>query len=81
MRHGGSGKNPAALYSDHQLGNAVDIDGTKSPSFSYVKQAFLDAGAKWGGDYRRRKDPPHFYIRPVRANAANTATCEWENPL
>jgi hypothetical protein len=80
MRNGGSGTNPAARYSDHQLGNAVDIDGTRLSSFPQVKQAFLDAGAKWGGDYRRKKDPPHFYVRPTPANAANTAECERENP-
>jgi len=80
MRHGGSGKNPAAEYSDHQLGNAVDINGTKLSSFPLVIRAFEQAGARWGGDYRGQKDRPHFYIRPVRANAINTAECERENP-
>ena len=79
-RDGGSGDNPAARYSDHQLGNAVDINGTKTASFHKIVQAFKAAGASWGGDYRHRKDPPHFYIRPQRANAINTAECERENP-
>jgi len=80
MRHGGSGTNPAAEYSDHQLGNGIDINGTKLSSFPLVVQAFKQAGAKWGDDYRGKKDHPHFYIRPVRANALNTAECERGNP-
>jgi hypothetical protein len=80
MAHGASGRNPAATYSDHQLGNAVDINGTRTTKFPAIVQAFRQAGAAWGGDYRGKKDPPHFYIRPVRANPRNTAECERENP-
>jgi len=80
MRRGASGKNPAAQYSDHGLGNGIDINGTTLPSFPAVVQAFKQAGARWGGDYRGKKDRPHFYIRPVQANATNTAECERENP-
>jgi RHS repeat-associated protein len=79
MRAGASGSNPAALYSDHELGNAIDINGTRGPTFPSIIVAFKAAGASWGGDYRGRKDPPHFYIRPVRANASNTAACHREN--
>ena len=80
MRQGGSGRNPAARYSDHGLGNGIDINGTALPTFPAIIQAFKQAGAQWGGDYRGKKDRPHFYIRPVRANATNTAECERENP-
>ena len=80
MREGGSRKNPAALYSDHQLGNAIDLDGTKLSSFPKIVRAFQQAGALWGGNYRDWKDRPHFYVRPVRATLKNTATCERENP-
>ena len=80
MTQGGSGKNPAARHSDHQLGNGIDINGTGLPSFPKIVQAFMQAGAKWGGNYRGKKGPPHFYIRPVQANAVNTAECEGENP-
>jgi hypothetical protein len=80
MRKGGSGNNPAARYSDHQLGNALDLDGTRLTSFPKVIQAFQQAGALWGGNYRGKKDRPHFYVRPVRANPNNTAACERENP-
>lgn len=80
MQNGRSGKNPAARWSDHQLGNAVDINGTKTSSFPGIRKAFEQAGAKWGGDYRGRKDLPHFYIRPTLANRLNTAICEIENP-
>lgn len=78
MRHGKSRNNPAARYSDHQLGNAVDINGTKTAQFPAIISAFKQAGG--GGDYRRDKDPPHFYIRPTWADATNTAICERENP-
>lgn len=80
MRKGGSGRNPAARYSDHQLGNAIDLNGTMLSTFPAIVQAFKKAGARWGGDYRAWKDRPHFYIRPVTANGLNTAECERENP-
>jgi RHS repeat-associated protein len=79
MRAGASGSNPAAMFSDHELGNAIDINGTRGPTFPTIISAFKAAGASWGGDYRGRKDPPHFYIRPVKANASNTAECHKEN--
>lgn len=79
MQGGASGPNPAAQFSDHELGNAIDINGTRSASFPSIIGAFEAAGAKWGGNYAGRKDPPHFYIRPMKANAANTGQCHKEN--
>lgn len=79
MRNGGSGNNPAAKYSDHELGNGLDINGTLLPSFPKIVAALKKAGAQWGGDYRGKKDRPHFYIRPKVANAVNTAWCHAEN--
>jgi RHS repeat-associated protein len=68
----------AATYSDHQLGNAVDVN-TRVPNFSSIVDAFKAAGASWGGNWRKPGEEMHFYIRPVKANAQNTGICEREN--
>ena len=62
MRKGASGKNPAAAgISMHQTGNAVDIDGTRTPQFVAIRKAMAGQGFSWGHSYG---DNPHFDLNP-----------------
>lgn len=53
-------------WSNHAFGAAIDLDakdnglGTNGDMPDWVVQAFKRQGARWGGDYRGRKDPMHF---------------------
>lgn len=53
-------------WSSHAFGAAIDLDaeanglGTKGDMPAWVVAAFKRQGARWGGDYRGRKDPMHF---------------------
>lgn len=56
----------ATKWSNHAFGAAIDLDaeanglGTKGDMPEWVVAAFKHQGARWGGDYRGRKDPMHF---------------------
>lgn len=56
----------ATKWSNHAFGAAIDLDaesnglGQKGDMPSWVVAAFKRQGARWGGDYRGRKDPMHF---------------------
>jgi hypothetical protein len=60
MQNGGSGSNPAAQFSWHQAGGAVDIGGTHSRQFPTIISVMKSHGFVWGGDFHGRTDPPHF---------------------
>ncbi len=60
MQNGGSGSNPAARFSWHQAGGAVDIGGTHSRQFPTIISVMKSNGFVWGGDFHGRTDPPHF---------------------
>lgn len=59
MRNGASGKNPAAMFSWHSAGAAVDLNGTASKQFRTIISIMKKNGSVWGGDFTK-KDPPHF---------------------
>jgi hypothetical protein len=66
----------ATKWSNHAFGAAIDLDaksnglGTKGDMPSWVVAAFKRQGARWGGDYRGRKDPMHFeFCRDANADA------------
>jgi RHS repeat-associated protein len=63
MRNGGSGKQPAAKQSRHQLGYAVDLNGTANPLFSLIILVMQDEGFHWSG-LDVNQDNPHFEITP-----------------
>lgn len=56
----------ATKWSNHAYGAAIDLDakdnglGQKGDMPQFVIDAFKRQGARWGGDYRGRKDPMHF---------------------
>jgi hypothetical protein len=56
----------ATKWSNHAFGAAIDLDaksnglGTKGDMPQFVIDAFKRQGARWGGDYKGRKDPMHF---------------------
>ncbi|WP_263357974.1 M15 family metallopeptidase [Acidicapsa ligni] len=60
MQNGGSGSNPAAMFSWHQAGGAVDLNGTHSQQFGTITSVMKAHGFVWGGDFQSHKDPPHF---------------------
>jgi len=70
MQNGGSGPNPAARVSWHQVGMAVDINGTSSSFFPTIISAMQAQGLTWGGTFTHR-DPPHFQL--PRAGTSPTA--------
>jgi RHS repeat-associated protein len=63
LRKGGSGPNPAAALSWHQVGSAVDLN-TQTSSFSAIRAAMIAQGLTWGGTFRRR-EPWHFQLAPA----------------
>lgn len=59
-------------WSNHSWAAAIDLSpgsngfNMKTTLSSIVIDAFKRQGARWGGDYRGRKDPMHFeFVRPV----------------
>jgi RHS repeat-associated protein len=80
MRAGGSGSNPAAIVSLHQVGLAVDLN-TRTSSFDTIRQVMTRAGLTWGGSFRT-PDRPHFQLPPAgtRADRRQAAVCQAENP-
>jgi hypothetical protein len=65
----------ATKWSNHAFGAAIDLDaknnglGTKGDMPQFVIDAFKRQGARWGGDYRGRKDPMHFeFCRDANAD-------------
>jgi RHS repeat-associated protein len=82
MQSGGSGTNPAAKVSWHQAGAAVDINGTRSPQFKTIISVMKKNGFSWGGDYKSKKDPPHFDGRQFMGNlnqAVRKAQSYWDS--
>jgi hypothetical protein len=61
LRNGGSGPNPAATVSWHQVGMAVDL---RDGSSSAIKTAMQARGLTWGGNFKP-KDPNHFQSAPA----------------
>jgi hypothetical protein len=57
MRHGGSGTNPAAMFSWHEAGAAVDLHNPGSRQWGVIKSVMMNNGFDYGGRYG---DPPHF---------------------
>lgn len=58
-------------YSNHSWAAAIDLSAAtngfnmKTTLSSLVIDAFKRQGARWGGDYKGRKDPMHFeFVRP-----------------
>lgn len=76
MQNGGSGPNPAAKVSQHEAGNAVDINGTKSSNFPTIISAMKAQGLTWGGTFSH-PDPPHFQLPHAGTSpgAAQVANC------
>jgi len=76
MRAGGSGSNPAARVSLHQVGLAVDIN-TRTPHFPVIRSVLTRHGLTWGGGFRR-VDRPHFQLPPANtaADPRQAAACE-----
>jgi RHS repeat-associated protein len=76
MRNGASGPNPAAVVSWHEVGMAVDINGTASSYFSKIISAMKGQGLTWGGNFSHR-DPPHFQLprAGTRPPAAMVSAC------
>ena len=76
MRNGASGPNPAAVVSWHQVGMAVDINGTTSSYFPTIINAMQAQGLTWGGNFTH-PDPPHFQLAPpgTRPSAAMVSAC------
>jgi D-alanyl-D-alanine dipeptidase len=76
MRNGASGPNPAPVVSWHQVGMAVDINGTSSSSFPTIIGAMGAQGLTWGGTFSRR-DPLHFQLAPAgtKPSAAMVTAC------
>ena len=68
MQSGGSGTNPAAKVSWHEAGAAVDINGTHSSQFKTITSVMKKNGFVWGGDFKSKKDPPHFDGRQFMGN-------------
>jgi len=60
MRHGGSGKNPAAFWSWQEAGGAVDIHNPGDRQWQIIKSVMKKNGFDYGGRYG---DPPHFDSR------------------
>ena len=65
----------ATKWSNHAFGAAIDLDaksnglGTKGDMPQFVIDAFKRQGARWGGDYKGRKDPMHFeFCRDANAD-------------
>lgn len=56
----------ATRWSNHAYGAAIDLNASENGLFSKgnIPQPVIDAfeaeGAKWGGNYKGRKDPMHF---------------------
>ncbi len=77
MQNGGSGPNPAARVSQHEVGNAVDINGTTSSNFPKVRTAMGAQGLTWGGTFSH-PDPPHFQLphAGTSPSAAQVANCQ-----
>ena len=71
LRKGGSGPNPAATVSWHQVGMAVDLN-TQTRSFSAIRAAMVAQGLTWGGTFSRR-DPVHFQLAPAGTTPGLTA--------
>ena len=62
MRSGGSGSRPAALFSWHEAGNAVDIQPGRS--FPTIRSVMQQNGFTWGGNWRGNQyDPVHFEMQ------------------
>ncbi len=62
MRNGGSGSRPAALFSWHEAGNAVDIQPGRS--FSTIRSVMQQNGFTWGGNWKGiQYDPVHFELQ------------------
>ncbi|HEX7314023.1 MAG TPA: RHS repeat-associated core domain-containing protein, partial [Pyrinomonadaceae bacterium] len=72
MVDGASGSNPAAAvgYSLHETGNAVDINGTRSPQFAIIREIMERHGFTWGGRWPNRPDRPHFELNPFGPKGA-----------
>jgi len=76
MRNGASGPNPAAVVSWHEVGMAVDINGTASANFPTIISAMQAQGLTWGGTFMH-PDPPHFQLpgAGTRPNGAMVQAC------
>jgi RHS repeat-associated protein len=76
MQTGASGPNPAAIISWHQVGMAVDINGTTSSFFPTIVSAMQAQGLRWGGTFTHR-DPTHFQLPPAGTSptAAMVSAC------
>ena len=57
---GGSGPNPAAVVSWHQVGQAVDFN-TMRGNFDSIQNEMTNQGLTWGGNFRT-PDPVHFQL-------------------
>jgi uncharacterized repeat protein (TIGR03803 family) len=75
MRNGGSGKRPAAFWSWHEVGMAVDINPA-GKSFPIIKRVMLSNGFTWGGGFRS-PDTPHFQLAAAGTSPALTDFWLW----
>lgn len=62
----------SSSWSNHSWACAIDLApdtngfGAKTTLPQFVIDAFKKQGARWGGDYRGRKDPMHFeFVSPA----------------
>lgn len=59
------------VWSLHSWGIAIDINafenslGTKGKMSKGMVECFTDAGFKWGGNFKNRKDPMHFELENI----------------
>ena len=76
MIQGGSGLNPAAHVSWHEVGMAVDLNSRVS-NFSDIENAMAAQGLVWGGTFHTKPDIVHFQIPAAgtRPSAALVQAC------
>ena len=70
MQQGGSGPNPAASVSWHQVGQAVDFN-TRDGNFSSIVDEMTSQGLTWGGTFHRQ-DPPDFQLPAASQRPSST---------